>query len=70
MVHWRLGKDTGGVTKEMWRLFGQNLLTSLCEGPDGNVVFRHDSSKVKVCNVTYVAVTGRKRVLFLDFTLI
>ena len=42
-----LGKDTGGVTREMWRLFG-NDIKSLCDGQNDKFVFRHDSSKVQV----------------------
>ena len=42
-----LGKDTGGVTREMWRLFG-NELKMLCDGRKDKLVFRHDSAKVQV----------------------
>ncbi len=27
--HGKLGKDTGGVTREMWRIFGEDLMTSI-----------------------------------------
>ncbi len=38
----------------MWRIFGEDLMTSMCEGRDGKVVFRHDSSKVEVNNVAVI----------------
>lgn len=42
-----MGRDTGGVTRELWRLLGLSL-TSLCEGPSHMRVFRHDSERVGV----------------------
>ena len=42
-----LGKDTGGVTREMWRLFGKYVQMT-CDGQDGKLVFRQDSTKVQV----------------------
>ena len=42
------GKDTGGLTRELWRLFGKDLY-QLCDGPPASKVPRHDASKLQVC---------------------
>ena len=44
-----LGKDTGSVTREMWRLLGKDV-QMMCDGQEGQLVFRHDSTKVQVMN--------------------
>ena len=36
------GRDTGGVTRELWRLQGYSIV-GLCEGQPNNLSFRHDS---------------------------
>lgn len=41
------GRDTGRVTRELWRLFGY-CLVGLCEGTPNCLVFRHDSGRVSV----------------------
>ena len=43
----KCGRDTGGVTRELWRLFGY-CLVELCEGTPNCLVFRHDSGRVSV----------------------
>ena len=35
------------MTREMWRLFGEDL-QMMCDGQEGQLVFRHDSTKVQV----------------------
>ena len=45
------GSDTGGVTHELWRLFGNSVM-GLCEGQANTLVFRQDSGKVSVCFIT------------------
>ena len=42
-----VGCDTGGVTRELWRLLAQDIM-GLCDGVEGNLVFRHDSAKIQV----------------------
>ena len=41
------GTDTGGITRELWRLFGQGLMQQ-CNGSSDKMVFRHSSYKVMV----------------------
>lgn len=41
------GRDTGGVTRELWRLMGLSLM-KLCEGQPSRLVFRRDSERVVV----------------------
>lgn len=41
------GRDTGGLTREMWRLFN-NDLKRLCEGNEGCLLIRHDAAKLQV----------------------
>lgn len=43
-----LGKDTGGLTREMWALFSKSVQQSLCEGKEKCAVFRHDATKLQV----------------------
>lgn len=40
------GQDTGGLTRELWRLFGKFLQENLCDGKE-NCVLRHDSTKLQ-----------------------
>lgn len=47
------GQDTGGITRELWRLFGENVKESLCEGREHALVLRHDSNRLKVYRHTY-----------------
>ena len=42
------GSDTGGLTRELWRLFGMYLEESLLEGKKNRMVVRHDASKLQV----------------------
>lgn len=42
------GFDTGGLTRELWRLFGKHVQQSLCEGKENCLVIRHDASKLQV----------------------
>lgn len=42
------GRDTGGITRELWRLFAREV-EMLCDGSVAMKVFRHDSLKIKVC---------------------
>ena len=60
MVYCECGRDTGGVTRELWRLLGYSIV-GLCEGQPNNLVFRHDSQRVSR-NARYAntAVTGQK----------
>ena len=39
------GRDTGGVTRELWRLLSHDVMR-LCEGQLSKLVFRHDSDRV------------------------
>ena len=41
------GRDTGGVTRELWRLLSHDVMR-LCEGQPSKLVFRHDSDRVLV----------------------
>ena len=43
------GEDTGGLTRELWCLFGKYLQQSLCEDKENCLVFRHDATKLQVC---------------------
>lgn len=48
-----MGRDTGGITRELWKLFGESL-ERLCIGEENMLVFRPDSNKVIVrvlCNL-------------------
>ena len=49
------GQDTGGLTRELWQLFGKHLKQSLCEGKDNCLVFRHDAQKLKVSIYNYIS---------------
>ena len=42
------GKDTGGLTRELWCLFARHLQQSLCEGKENCRVVRHDAAKLQV----------------------
>ena len=46
------GSDTGGLTQEMWRLFGRDL-QYVCEGKEGCLLFKHDAAKLQVCIRNY-----------------
>lgn len=41
------GRDTGGVTRELWRFLGRALM-NICEGQPNNLVFRHNAELVSV----------------------
>ena len=41
-VDGEMGRDTGGITRELWRLLGQSIL-QLYFGDSSKLVFRHDS---------------------------
>lgn len=41
------GSDTGGLTREMWRLFGKDL-QCMCEGKEGCLLIKHDAAKLQV----------------------
>ena len=41
------GRDTGGLTRELWRLFGKNVMR-LCDGKENCKVPRHDATKLSV----------------------
>lgn len=41
------GRDTGGLTREMWRLFNDDL-KRMCEGNEGCLLIRHDAAKLQV----------------------
>ena len=41
------GRDTGGLTREMWRLFAKEL-QQMCEGRAGCLMIKHDATKLKV----------------------
>ena len=47
MVHDEVGRDTGGVTRELWCLFGCAVM-QLCEGQPDKLVLRHNSEHVQV----------------------
>ena len=48
------GKDTGGLTREMWSLFSKSIQQSLCEGANRSVL-RHDATKLQVyCKPTFL----------------
>lgn len=40
-------KDTGGVTRELWRLLSTEV-EGLCDGREACKIFRHDAVKLKV----------------------
>ena len=42
------GIDTGGLTRELWGLFGKEIQRTLCEGKKNNLIFRHDAKKLQV----------------------
>ena len=42
-----VGSDTGGLTRELWRLLGIDVMC-LCEGQPNMLVLRHDSDRVVV----------------------
>ena len=42
------GKDTGGLTRELWSLLSKNIQQSLCEGKENCLVLRHDATKLRV----------------------
>lgn len=46
------GVDTGGLTREMWRLFGRDL-QCMCEGKEGCLLIKHDAAKLQVCMSLY-----------------
>lgn len=37
------GRDTGGLTREMWLLFNSDL-KRMCEGKEGCLLIRHDAA--------------------------
>ena len=41
------GRDTGGLTREMWRLFSI-VMQHICEGKKGFLVIKHDTAKLQV----------------------
>jgi hypothetical protein len=41
------GEDTGGLTRELWRLFSKSIQQHLCEGQENCLIFRHDSAKLQ-----------------------
>ena len=43
-----LGEDHGGPCRELWRLLGMAIKTSLCHGPDCNKTLLHNSGGLKV----------------------
>ena len=47
------GQDVGGVTRELWHLFGKEVQKSLCEGQQDALVLRHDSTRLKVLTSMY-----------------
>ena len=42
-----VGSNTGGLTRELWRLLGLDVMR-LCEGQPNMLVLRHDSDRVLV----------------------
>ena len=49
------GVDTGGLTRELWRLFAAELrLLVLCDGSEECKVPRHDADKLQVCACVYM----------------
>ena len=49
---WFVGEDTGGLTRELWHLFGKEI-QSLCEGKESSLVPRHDATKLQVNEVLF-----------------
>ena len=45
------GRDTGGLTREMWRLFSIEV-QRICEGKKGCLLIKHDATKLQVYIVT------------------
>lgn len=45
------GDDEGGVTRELWTLLGHGIIR-LCEGEPNTLVFRHDSGRVGVSDIS------------------
>lgn len=43
------GRDTGGLTREMWRLFSIEV-QRICEGKKGCLLIKHDATKLQVYN--------------------
>lgn len=41
------GHDTGGLTREMWHHFSNELL-HICEGEKGCLLIKHDATKLRV----------------------
>ena len=50
------GRDTGGLTREMWRLFGKEL-QGLCEGREGCLLIKHNAEKLQVITLSFVCIT-------------
>ena len=42
------GKDTGGLTREMWCIIAQHLQQTLFEGRENCLTLRHDATKLQV----------------------
>ena len=74
-VDGEIGRDTGGITRELWRLLGQSIL-QLYFGDSSKLVFRHDSECVIVnysqedlyCTVLPTLDSSAGNVLNFDFT--
>ena len=61
------GTDTGGITRELWRLLGHDVM-HLCEGNSAKMVFRHSSAKVLVSiRCIYCTTTRSKAPLVVYF---
>ena len=46
-----VGEDTGGLTRELWRLFSREVRNVVFEGQENARTLRHDSTRLKVsCN--------------------
>ena len=45
----KYGKDTGGLTRGLWHLFGKHIQQHLCEGKENCLVLRHGATKLQVC---------------------
>ena len=41
------GRDTSGLSREMWRLFGSEM-QRMCEGKEGCLLIKHDTTKLQV----------------------
>ena len=41
------GRDTGGITREMWTLLGKDI-ANICDGKDNCKIPRHDADKLQV----------------------